>query len=133
MGSWGTDVFDSDDAADFVGDLSESVDPAASLHEALSAALDRDGELESPEMSAGLAAAVLVACAAGGVRPDDLTARELLDAGRVPDTGPLQDLARAVIDRGLTDDENEWAELWAEAGELDVVRAALRRSRALLD
>jgi hypothetical protein len=84
-------------------------------------------------MSAGHAAAVLVASAAGGVRSDDLTARELLDAGRVPDTGPLRDLARAVIDRGLTDDENEWAEFWAEAGELDVVRAALRRSRALLD
>ncbi|MCZ2829949.1 DUF4259 domain-containing protein [Modestobacter sp. VKM Ac-2986] len=132
MGSWGTDVFESDDAADFVGDLGESADPAASLHEALSAALDRDGELESPEMSAGLAAAVLVACVAGGVRPADPTAQEVLDAGRVPVTGPLRNLARAVLDRGLTDDDNEWAELWSEAGELDDVRAGLRTSRALL-
>ena len=132
MGTSSTDVFDSDDAADFMGDLAESADAAAFLRVAMSAVLEQDGYVESPEMSAGLAAAVLVACATGGVRPADLTAQDVLDAGRVPDTAALRELARAVLDRGLTDDDNEWAELWDEAGELDAARADLRTYRALL-
>jgi hypothetical protein len=132
MGTSSTDVFDADDAADFLGDLAESPDPEAFLRSTMSLAL-AEGVVESPETGAGLAAAALVASAAGGVRPADLGAQDVLDAGRVPDTAPLRELARAVLDRGLTDDDDEWAELWAEAGELDDARADLRTYRALLD
>ena len=132
MGSWGTDVFESDDAADLVADLAEATDAAALLQAAMAAALDRDGYVEQPETAAGLAAAALVACAVGGHRPGSGSAQELLDAGRVPVTEQLRELARAVLDRGLADDATEWAELWAEAGELDDARQHLRVHRALL-
>jgi len=132
MGSWGTDVFASDDAADLLADLAEVPDPAALLQAAMTAALDPDGYLESPEMTDGLAAAALVACAVDGHRVGGGPAQDLLDAGRVPGTDQLRQLARAVLDRGLADDGTEWAELWAEAGELDDARDHLRSYRALL-
>ena len=132
MGSWGTDVFESDDAADLVGDLAEAPDPGALLGEALDEALSTDEYAELPEMSAGLAAAALVACAAAGSRPAAGPAQDLLASGRLGDTAALRERARAVLDRGLTDDDNEWAELWDDAGELDDARSSLRTYRALL-
>jgi Domain of unknown function (DUF4259) len=132
MGSWGTDVFDSDDAADLVGDLAEAPDPGALLAEALDGALAPGDEAEAPEMTAGLAAAALVACALGGSLPAPGPARDLLAGGRLGDVAGLRDRARAVLDRGLTDDGTEWAELWDEAGELDEVRDHLQAHRALL-
>ena len=132
MGSWGTDVFESDDAADLVADLAEAPDPGAFLSEALDEALATDEYAELPELSAGLAAAALVACALGNHRPAAGPAQDLLAGGRLDDVGGLREQARAVLDRGLTDDDNEWAELWDEAGELDDARASLRTYCALL-
>jgi hypothetical protein len=128
MGTWGTGWFDNDAAADFVGDV-EDAKPSARpglIAARLQAVAEQGGYIEGPEADEGLAAAALVAAASGagsGVAKKVKVARTL----PAPDAVTLT-LAESVVTRLSSPTDNEWLELWSEAGEGE---AALVRLSAL--
>lgn len=115
MGTWGTEVFANDDAMDWIAAL-EDTDDVSVVESALSAVNDADGYLESPECSAALAAAEVVATILKRPGPD--VPSEVFEwiarVGReIPPS--LPDAARRAIDRVVAD--SELLELWEEAGD----------------
>jgi hypothetical protein len=142
VGAWGHGPFDNDDALDFLGDLDAGRRGTfrwlpgrrmpRGLASALAAVTDADGYLDAGVVSTGVAAAALVAAAAGGPRPDTDVVAAWLDAHPfVPDDG-LRAGSRAELDRAFEPADNEWYDLWADAGAVDDVRAALAPYRAAL-
>lgn len=142
MGAWGTGPFDNDDAADFSAELREVAD-ADEANEVCSRAFRRvstAGYPEVSEVSEAIAAAVVVAVAAGGnaellVTPygPGTRASGLLAQWPTAQFGLLKALASAALDRILDPEgENEWTELWQESGNLDEAQAALEPVRAAL-
>lgn len=73
MGAWGHGSFENDDACDLACDLTECTDLSL-LEEALSAAINPDDYLESPEASRALAAVEVVLALLG--RPTAAMAKE---------------------------------------------------------
>lgn len=109
MGAWGPGSFDNDDALDWLDDL---VDGAS---DAIRAALEAtDAEyLEAPDASSALAAAEVVAAAAG--RPAaDLPGEvsEWLEEHGTRQAAALAPLARRAVERVRRD--SELKELWEE-------------------
>ena len=119
MGTWGTGWFDNDSAADFLGDLEDEApdDRTDLLVDRLRTVADASGYLEGPEADEGLAAAALVAVAGGGADAATVASGVELpgDLPR-PDAATLT-LARAAVTRLAEPEDNEWLELWDEAGE----------------
>jgi hypothetical protein len=142
MGAWGTGPFDNDDAADFSAELRDVAD-ADEANEVCSRAFQRVSTASYPEISEvseAIAAAVVVAVAAGG--DADLLATPygpgtrasgLLAQWPAEQFGLLKALASAALDRILDPGgENEWVELWQESGNLDEAQTALEPLRAAL-
>ena len=127
MGTWGTEPFDNDTAADWAGDFEEAAVDArpALIREALTAAADAEDYLDADDAMVALAASAVVSAAQpNGPQLDDnygpdATARE----GLVLDDS-LRALAVRAVTRVLGAD-SEWRELWEEAGEFDEARTAL--------
>lgn len=114
MGAWGEEAFENDDAADWVAEL-EGASDATPIHGALLvASLDY---LEAPEGSIVLAAAEVVAAAAGRGGPALPEAVGAWIEANRSSIGPAEVmLALAAVDRVLADG-SELVELWAETGE----------------
>lgn len=112
MGAWGYNVFDNDDAGDWVWDLVESTDLSA-ITEALNAVTD-DAEdyIEAPECSMAVAASEVVAALHG--RPAETLPDEVskwLSGKPVPDA-VISAKAIKAIETVLKD--SELKELWEE-------------------
>jgi hypothetical protein len=129
MGAWGSGPFDNDDAADFTSELAEVADPGVVvvvLGDALLAISANDGYIEAPDMSRGVAAAAIVAVLASATVPKAPELDESwLNALAVVPSKQLLTEAAAVFRRAFEVDDNEWYELWAEAGLVDDVRDRL--------
>jgi hypothetical protein len=131
MGAWGAGVFANDTAADWAGDLVEG-----GSEETVREALATAAELDADEGSETLAAAEVVAAAAGRPTAPDAYSEDVIAwAGRHPDLGAdeLIALATAAVDR-VTGENSELNELWHEDGpgpnEWDEAVAELRRRLA---
>lgn len=113
MGAWGSEPFANDDASDWVYELEETDDLTA-VRAALGAVGDAE-HVELPEGSAAIAAAEVVAAAAGSGRPDlppEVT--DWLTTTNVLPTLADRDLALRAVRRNRSAD-SELAELWEEA------------------
>lgn len=129
MGTWGTGWFENDAAADFLGDI-EAVAPAgrsALLLHRLRAVADGNDDDEGPDADEALAAAALIAIA-GGADAGTLAPNVELPSGLPSPDASLLALARAAVTRLAQPQDNEWLELWAEAGQQ---KLALSRLAAL--
>jgi hypothetical protein len=115
MGTWGTGLFDDDDAADWAWELQESADLSV-VRRALEAIDRKTVYLEAPECAVALAAAEIVAGLCG--RPAQGLPEEVsawIAAHDSLPAAPLQSLAKRVAERVLGD--SELAELWRESDE----------------
>jgi len=124
MGAWGIKYFDNDDAGDFMGGLSDA--PVWSTVKSAFDAVAAIGDeyLESPEASAAVAAAAVVAHKKTGLVvttfPEDLDV--LVNLGTPPQE--LVKFALQVLDR-VQREPSELPELWDEAGEKEAWIATL--------
>ena len=130
MGTWGKGALDNDAALDFILELEDG--PADSrpqmIHERLQGVADRAGYLEGSDADEALAAALLVLVAGGGAVPEALgsTAAAAAVVSTLPSpNAELIRQARAAVRRVTSNTDNEWLELWAEAGELEEATARL--------
>lgn len=115
MGAWDVGVYDNDDAADWVADLTDG--GADAVDAALRAVIDAD-YIDAPEGASGLAAADVVArLAAGGGEqsPYSAAVSSWVAANPLKPAPALVDMAVEVLSR-LRGDGSELAELWADAG-----------------
>ena len=129
MGAWGYGVYDNDDAADWAQDLADG--GLATLGQALSG-VSSDDYLESPEGSAMIAAADVVArlkSGGGEQSPYAEAVVEWVQANHAIEWQPLVVPALAALERVASPENNELYELWAEAdsvqpwlGVLDEIR-----------
>ena len=115
MGAWGTGSFENDDAMDWLAELERSGDDA--LPTALSPVAEAPEEalVEAPDAARALAAAEIVASAAG-VAPDELPeeAVEWIAKRGVPEPA-LVELALRAAKRVCNN--SELKDLWDETGE----------------
>lgn len=137
MGTWDASAFGNDDAADFLyafddADTVAKVVPI--LENALDAVLEATTEIESSEGSVGVAAAALVVAWNEQAMLANLTSETLSPWPRTDEPLPERLPAKAskVLDRMLTAEENELAELWEEAEELPEFTTELSRWRSRL-
>jgi hypothetical protein len=137
MGAWGNGPFDNDDAADFAGDLADMTDSAmvvTVLGDALLAATAGEGYIEAPEMARAVAAAAVVAIFVEATLPTPSSLEQSwLDSVRVSPSNLLKSEAAQVLTRAFQPENNEWHELWADAGLVDEVRATLAPYTSALD
>jgi hypothetical protein len=129
MGAWDSGPFGNDDAADFTAELADLANPGVIvvvLGDALLAITASDGYIEAPEMSRGIAAAVIVAVLASTTvaKPAEVDDSWLNSLAIVPSKQLLTEAA-AVFRRAFEADENEWYERWADAELVDDVRDRL--------
>ena len=122
MGAWGGGVFANDDAADWAGDLVDDGSPET-VRATLAVAAERSTNdyLEAPEGSEALAAAEVVAAAAGQpVAADSYSEAALEWAARHPEVGAPEfvSLARAAVDR-VDGADSELRELWLDDDDSD--------------
>jgi hypothetical protein len=111
MGAWGSGPFDNDDAADWAWELEEAQDHGV-LRDALQAALDEAGYLDSREGANAVGAAAVIATAMDG-DATGLSEEVVAYIGRTgrPDADTV-DLALRALERVGRD--GELAELWDE-------------------
>lgn len=127
MGTWGTGWFENDAAADFLIEVEDQAPGRqhALLVSRMRSAIDANRYLEGPEADEGLAAAALIATAGGGADAATVAPNvELPAALQAPDAATLA-LARAAVTRLSDPKDNEWLDLWDEAGELPAALARL--------
>jgi hypothetical protein len=122
MGAWGYGPFENDAALDGLGGLADTApggvrDGLLAMMREVTATADY---IEGPEADAAVAAAVLVA-ARLGADPGSASAAELLASHPFEADGELRLEALRVFDRLADPRENEWHDLWADAGALDKV------------
>jgi hypothetical protein len=119
MGAWGSDSFENDDAADWIGDFCD--DPnAEEISAALSAIAETDAAdyVEAPECSVAIAAAELVAALKGAPNTDlpDEAKKCVSSLNMSADPATIA-LALKAITRVKSD--SELKELWDESGDPD--------------
>lgn len=117
MGAWGSGSFENDDAADFLSDLLDGED-LVPVRDVLATALAADDYLEAQDASQAIAAAEVVAAAAG--RPTVAAQRKSKLCEWLARYQPAVDprlLAHAVqaLDR-IVGEGSELKELWEDAG-----------------
>lgn len=118
MGAWGYGPFDNDGALDALGDIADG--PAEELVQRLRTVLsgaDAEDHLENPEASGAMAAAVIVA-ARLGADPGDADAERFLAENAFEVSPELREHALRAFTRVTTPGDNEWYELWEDAGSL---------------
>jgi hypothetical protein len=136
MGTWGYGPFDNDHAADFAGDVSEAKEPdeiAAQLRDAMTAVAEAGEYIDSSEMCCALAAASILSICANPALPVPASLHAAwVTRARAELADGLRGMAVRVFDRALDPEDNEWHDLWLEAGFLDEVRDELERYRSAL-
>lgn len=133
MGAWDYGPFDNDGAWDCIGSLAEG-DPAQvaeQLREAMAEVLDGEEYIENPEAQGAVAAAVLIANRLGAPVENDRIA-EILAKSAFEATEELRTLALRTLDRLREPGDNEWHELWLDAGSLEKVLELLSPYREVL-
>ena len=133
MGTWGNGSFENDDAADFMADLTEVADLSL-VSGALAAVLAAEDYLEAPEACLGIAAAEVVAAAAGRPTAAAQKEEELTEwlARIAPEMSPdLIKQAIQALDR-IVGEQSELRELWEEADEADAWQATVMALKAKL-
>ncbi|MQM24437.1 DUF4259 domain-containing protein [Glycomyces albidus] len=133
MGAWDYGPFDNDGAWDCLDALTDDADAnTAHLRSAMIDVLDETEYLESPECQGAVGAAVLTAMRLGAPSPGE-RATEVLDAHPF-DAEALRATALRTLKR-VTDDpaDNEWYDLWLDAGSLDKVLAIMAPYRETLE
>ncbi len=133
MGCWAIDSFGNDDAADWLGDLTEAMD-LSPARRTVSALLSEDGYLDAPFSTEALAAIEVVAAALG--RPT-VTAQSqaklmtwIAKVKPVADTSLVFDSARAI--ERILGPESELRELWEETDEFGEWQANVEQLRSAL-
>ena len=140
MGATGTGPFQNDDALDFLDELEDAQpdDRPRLVRKAIRGVLRSAGYVEAPSMAEAVAAAAVVAVSAD---PPDEHGESLNHEPMLPSwvlTDPLEvdddlsELARQAFDRALDPVDNEWWELWTDAGLTPEVRESIDRFRDLL-
>ncbi|WP_460308407.1 DUF4259 domain-containing protein [Actinocorallia aurea] len=133
MGAWDYGPFDNDSGLDFAGSVSGAPEAAAeTIRGAMADVVQGTDYLEEHEVSGALVAACFVAERLAPGTIEDAIGRDhaaRLDFGASP---ALVGLAVAVFDRAFEAHDNEWAELWEDAGALDKVRAEHAACEAVL-
>lgn len=113
MGAWAVDSFGNDDALDWVAELNDA-DDLSILDETLSVVAESEEYLESPESSAAIAAAEVVAALRGKPpveAPDEVT--EYVARLKEKPQADLVQLALEAVERVKA--KSELQELWAES------------------
>lgn len=137
MGAWGHGLLENDTALDLLGDVGEAAAAGrtAILEARLRAVVENQDYLDGPDVDEALVAAALVLVAAGGDVPasagDVAGLAEVAGPLPLPGVGLLQ-MARRALARAADPEDNEWLELWDEAGELDAARGRVRDLAAAL-
>jgi hypothetical protein len=132
MGATGSGPFENDDALDFL-DAVEDLPPknrAGRVLEALDTVLLRTGYVEAPEMCEAVAGAAAVGAS---LNPTAAAGEPYLpgwlETQPLPtDDEELLEKSRQVLRRAVRSHDNEWWELWEEAGLGDDVVASCRRA-----
>jgi acyl-CoA hydrolase len=125
MGTWGSDSFDNDDAADWLAEFSE--EPSMEIiRDTLATVADYDDEyLELPECGAAIAAAEVVAALSGAASPKlpkEIRAWIGRQAkGSYPELNRMSIRAVERIKR-----DSEMKELWEERGEAEQWYSAVK-------
>lgn len=121
MGTWATDSFGNDDAADWLANLEEQ-ESLGLLEETLRRVLEASDEyLEAPEAAEALAAAEVVAAAKGSpgrVVESRKSLVEWLDNVQPVASSELVALARRTVERVFAAN-SELRELWEESDEFE--------------
>jgi uncharacterized protein DUF4259 len=124
VGAWDSGPFDNDEALDFANEL-DGVDPNQRMlliREALQAALDpEDEDADDSVQPRAVAAAALVAANRSGL-PVNWDYEMDVELPPIPDD--LVELAALALDR-IAESDTEWAELFGDAGTLEMIRSAL--------
>ncbi len=136
MGAIGSGPFENDDALDFLDELA-GLSPAERGHrvlEALDDVLLAPGYVEATQMSEAVAGAAAVGAS---VNPEAAVGEPNLPGwltGSPLPTGDeeLVEKARQVLRRAVRSRDNEWWQLWDEAGLAGEVTASCRRALAWL-
>jgi hypothetical protein len=116
MGAWGSGIFDNDDAADWVAEL--SANGLGAVETALGNALAAE-YLEAPDGARALAAADVVARLRFGGGEESAYAQGVLtwlEQNRISPSPDLVEQALSTIAR-VRGDDSELRELWADAGD----------------
>ena len=129
MGATGSGPFENDDALDFLGgleDLPREQRPAAVL-----AALET---VEAPQMCEAVAGAAAVGASVNpaAAQGEPYLPQWLIDEPLPTGDQELVEKSRQVLRRAVRSHDNEWWELWVEAGLGDDVTASCRRALAWL-
>jgi hypothetical protein len=136
MGATGSGPFENDDALDFL-DALEALPPqqrGGRVLEALDGVLLSTGYVEAPEMCEAVAGAAAVGAS---INPTAASGEPYLPHWLAQEPLPTTDeelveKSRQVLRRAVRSQDNEWWELWDEAGLADDVRASCRRALAWL-
>ena len=119
MGSWGEDVFENDDAGDWVYDLEKNgIDYVSTT---LASVTTCNDYLDAGTACEGLAAAEAVARMLGRPGQNDAYTESLdawLSSNGIKPSPELVEAAVATVDRVLADN-SELVELWEDAGDSD--------------
>ena len=136
MGATGSGPFENDDALDFLGALEDLTpgDRPGRVLAALDTVLVAPGYLEAPQMCEAVAAAAAVGASVNPTAAvDEPYLPPWLTASPLPATDEeLVEKSRQVLRRAVRSQDNEWWELWDEAGLADDVVASSRRALARL-
>jgi len=132
MGATGAGPFENDDALDFLDELAElpAQDRAHRVLEALDAVLLAPGYVQAPQMCEAVAGAAAVGAS---VNPQAAVGEPDLPAWLATEPLPsgdqeLVEKSRQLLRRAVRSHDNEWWELWDEAGLADDVTASCRRA-----
>jgi len=136
MGATGSGPFENDDALDFLDELGglPADDRGHRVLEALDGVLLTTGYVQAPQMCEAVAGAAAVGAS---VNPEAAVGEPYLPgwltASPLP-TGDeeLVEKSRQLLRRAVRSKDNEWWELWDEAGLADDVTASCRRALAWL-
>jgi hypothetical protein len=132
MGAWGMGPFENDAALDFLGELADGSSDAVAdgLRAAMTGVADEEGYLRGPEVDAAVAAACMIAARLNSSAPIGRIGHAYSDRLIFTVDEPFRELAARVFARAFDSTSNEWHDLWAEAGALAEVEAALAPFRA---
>ena len=136
MGATGSGPFENDDALDFLGgleDLPREQRPAAVLA-ALETVLRSAGVVEAPQMCEAVAGAAAVGASVNpaAAQGEPYLPQWLIDEPLPTGDQELVEKSRQVLRRAVRSHDNEWWELWVEAGLAGDVTASCRRALAWL-
>jgi hypothetical protein len=134
MGATGSGPFENDDALDFLDTLEglPAAERSGRVLDALDTVLQATGYVEAPEMCEAVAGAAAVGAS---VNPGAAAGEPYLPTWLAAEPLPVHDeelveKSRQLLRRAVRSHDNEWWDLWEEAGLADDVTASCGRALA---